>query len=397
MRVNPLLLGTFALTLAFGAWTLRQRDPDGRSALFFNQAEAAAPGEVRSYSSEAGDFSVQVAVDGLELPWDLVFLGDKEILITEKPGRLTRINLETGTRTLVQGTPQVALYGQGGLFAVALHPAFASNGLLYLSYAAKTQTRRYTTRLMRARLVGNELVDQKLLFSAAPELDARQHFGGALLFDQRGFLYLSVGDRGQRDQAQNLGSQLGKIFRFKDDGSVPDDNPFRNVPGALPEIYSYGHRNPQGMSLDPATGQIWAVEHGPQGGDELNRILPGRNYGWPVITYGQEYGGGWIGKTQREGMEQPVHWYVPSIATGGMAFYDSETFPGWKGSVFIAALKGEHLNRVQLRNGKFVSEERLLKGLLRVRSVKVSPSGELWVIGDNGVVLRVFIEPYLNG
>lgn len=394
MRVHPLLLAVFVLTLIFGGWWLRPWS-EGPRTLFFNEANAAATG-AGLYTDGTDGYAVEVAVRDLQLPWDLAFISESDLLVTEKPGRLWRIDLATGRRTPVSGLPEVAVVGQGGLHAVTLHPKFASNGLLYLSYAAPSG-KGYTTRLMRARLDGQALREQQVLFSALAETRAGHHFGGALIFDQQGYLYLAIGDRGDRDEAQNLSVHKGKILRLKDDGSVPDDNPFRGVAGALPEIWSYGHRNPQGLGLDPATGALWETEHGPRGGDEINLIRPGRNYGWPVITYGKEYVGGSIGEgAAKEGMEQPVHWYVPSIATGGMSYYGSDYFPRWKDSVFVAALKDQHLNRVQMRDGKFVKEERLLHDHgLRMRSVKLSPRGELWVVCDDGVLLRLF-NPNFN-
>ncbi|MGQ0698234.1 MAG: PQQ-dependent sugar dehydrogenase [Panacagrimonas sp.] len=350
--------------------------------LVLNESQAAS-------AEGSGEFSVEVAVKDLTLPWDLAFISDDEILVTEKAGRLLRINLRTGKRSEVSGMPTVTVAGQGGLHAVTLHPAFASNGLIYLSHAVKSGS-GVTTQFVRARLDGNALKDLTVLLKAVAETRSGNHFGGAMAFDAKGFLYLSVGDRGERDEAQNLANHHGKILRLKDDGSVPADNPFVNTPGARPEIYSYGHRNPQGMSLDAGTGQLWAVEHGPRGGDEVNRILPGRNYGWPVITYGKEYVGGSIGEgTAKPGMEQPVHHYVPSIATAGMAYYQGDLFPQWKDSIFIAALRGT-LSRVQLKDGRFVLEQRLLEDRkLRLRAVRVSPRGELWVVADEGVILRV--------
>ena len=388
MRIRPWLLVTFFVLLGFASWYLRPWAEDG-GRLFISDAVAETEGS-RTYGSSGDSFAAEVVVSGLKRPWDVAFLSDEEILVTEKSGRLLRVNLETGAKVAIAGMPKTVVHGQGGLHAVVLHPKFEANQWLYLSHAVEVPGKQYTTRLTRARLVGDTLVDLRTLVTAKAESSAGQHFGGAILFDTEGFLFLSVGDRGSRDLAQDLGRHNGKILRLRDDGSVPQDNPLLKVPGALPEIYSYGHRNPQGMSLDPATGQVWAVEHGPQGGDEINRILPGRNYGWPVITYGEEYGGGRIGDASREGMEQPVHYYVPSIATGGMAFYTSALFPAWQGSVFVTALRGQHLNRVTIQNGKSVGEQRLLSDWnLRMRSVRVSPSGELWVVADNGVILRV--------
>lgn len=357
---------------------------DGVRRLVLGSAQAAAQG-----LSDTDQFAVEIAVKNLVAPSDLAFISEDEILVTEKAGRLWRVNLADGSRTAVTGIPSVTVAGQGGLLAVILHPAFASNGLIYLSHAIRGEG-GVTTQFVRARLEGATLKDQTVIIRTAAESRSGDHFGGAMAFDAQGYLFMSVGDRGDRRKAQKLSVHNGKILRLKDDGSVPPDNPFANTPDALPEIYSYGHRNPQGMGLDPGSGQLWAVEHGPRGGDEINRILPGRNYGWPVITYGEEYFGGKIGVgVAKSGMEQPVHYYVPSIATCGMTYYRHALFPQWKDSIFIAALSG-HLNRVQLKDGRFEREERFLEdGGLRLRSVRVSPRGELWVIAEEGMILRL--------
>ena len=386
MKFRPVLTIEILIAIGFAAWYFK---PWQDRSIGFNEAVAAQGVQARYVEGEQG-FRVDEVVRGLELPWDMAFLSNAEILVTEKGGRLLRVDLASGRKTAISGVPESLIVGQGGLHAVVLHPEFANNQLVYLSYAAQTGKDRYTTRLSRGRLDGDALKDVQLLISTQAETGKGQHFGGAILFDREGYLYLSIGDRGDRADAQNLGRHNGKLLRLKDDGSVPADNPFVNTPGALPEIWSYGHRNPQGLGLDPS-GQVWAVEHGPRGGDELNLIQRGKNYGWPVITYGKEYVGGSIGEgTAKEGMEQPVHYYVPSIATGGMSYYSGAAFPQWKDSVFITSLKDNHLNRVQLREGRFVSEERLLRDReLRLRSVRVSPAGEIWVVSDNGVILRL--------
>lgn len=358
------------------------------------QAEAALPANLVLVSDRDAGLFVDVVAQGFKLPWDLAFLSETELLVTEKAGALWRMNLATGERAAVTGLPAVKVQGQGGLHAVILHPKFAENGWIYLSYAAAmADGSGANTQVTRAKLSGTQLSEPKLLFAARAPARRGQHFGGAMVFDREGYLFISVGDRGERDDAQKLSTHNGKILRLHDDGRVPADNPYVKTPGALPEIWSHGHRNPQGLALDAATGRIWESEHGPQGGDEINLIQRGRNYGWPVITYGREYGTGFkIGEGKaRADVEPPVHWYVPSIATGGIAFYDGAVmFPEWKNSVFVAALRG-HLNRVQLdEQGRFVKEERLLGGRnLRIRGVRVSPSGALWVVTDDGVILRL--------
>lgn len=373
------VLAGAGLGIAVLGW---QAGPDGLRRLVLGSSQAAS-------LSGTDQFDVDIAVKDLIAPWDLAFISDEEILVTEKAGRLWRVSLMNGSRTAVTGVPAVTVAGQGGLLAVILHPAFDRNGLIYLSLAVRGDN-GVTTQFVRARLTENTLQDPTVLVTATAASRSGDHFGGAMAFDAQGYLFMSVGDRGDRRAAQKLSVHNGKILRLKDDGSVPPDNPFIDTPDARPEIYSFGHRNPQGMGLDSASGHLWAVEHGPRGGDEINRILPGRNYGWPVITYGEEYFGGKIGVgVAKVGMEQPVHYYVPSIATGGMAYYQHALFPQWKDSIFIAALSG-HLNRVQLKDGRFLREERFLEdGGLRLRSVRVSPRGELWVIADEGLIVRL--------
>lgn len=389
MHKRTLLLTVLGLVVAGAGLWVYSSWPMERKRFFINESIAASVEDLHATPQAAG-FVVETVAKGLELPWDLAFLGEGEILVTEKAGRLWRIDPVSGKRTAISGLPAVTVQGQGGLHAVVLHPDFTRNGLIYLSYADKSPEGGVTTHVSRARLDGDRLSDLQLLLRARAETGRGQHFGGAMAFDERGFLFVSIGDRGERDDAQNLKRHNGKILRLTDDGRVPEDNPFVGRDDALPEIWSYGHRNPQGMDFDRATGTLWAVEHGPRGGDEVNRIERGVNYGWPVITYGKEYVGGSIGEgTAKAGMAQPVHYYVPSIATAGMAYYGAGLYPQWKDSLFVAALRG-HLNRVQLKDGAFVAEERFLADLgLRVRAVRVSPSGEIWVVADDGVILRL--------
>jgi aldose sugar dehydrogenase len=391
MRAPPYLLLLLAVVVGAGVWVWQPWEPSRKR--FFGvvaQAEAAPPEGVAFVSNRDAGIAVDVVAKDFTLPWDVAFLGESEILVTEKAGKLWRVNLANGERAEIAGMPDVKVQGQGGLHAVVLHPKFGDNGLIYLSYAAADGSGA-NTNFLRAKLDGNRLTEPKLLLAAKAPAKRGQHFGGAMVFDREGFLFLSVGDRGERDDAQKLSTHNGKILRLHDDGTVPKDNPFVGAPGALPEIWSYGHRNPQGLTLDPASGKIWEAEHGPQGGDEVNVIERGRNYGWPVITYGREYGTGIkIGEgTERADVAPPVHHYIPSIATGGVAYYAGEAFPQWKDSVFVAALRG-HLNRVQIKDGAFAKEERLLADQnLRVRSVRVSPQGELFVVADDGVIVRV--------
>jgi len=345
----------------------------------------------RAYVAESERLTLVPIVEDLEFPWDLAFPSGSVALVTEKPGRLSRVDLATGVRTPIGGVPDVAFVGQGGLLGVELDPAFASNALVYLSYSVASAGETYTTRLCRARLAGDTLVELEVLLTAEPAVRGTNHFGGALEFDREGALVLAVGERMLRQYAQDLGSHLGKILRLRPDGSAPPDNPFVGTPGARPEIFSWGHRNPQGLALHPATGELWASEHGPRGGDEINVIRAGRNYGWPVISHGEEYEGGRVGVgTHQDGLEQPVHFYVPSIATAGIGFYTGGALPSWRGNLFVAGLRGTQLDRLVLEGERVTHVEPLFRELWqRVRAVRESPAGELYVLTENGVLFRV--------
>ena len=331
-------------------------------------------------------------VEGLDHPWSLAFLPDGRMLVTERPGRLNLIGPHF-KRTQIEGVPRVYASGQGGLLEVALHPRFADNGLIYLSYAGPGEGGA-STELARAKLEGNRLVELRVLFVEEPKTTGGLHFGGRIVFDRAGFLYLTLGERGQMQRAQVPGNHHGSVIRLRDDGTVPPDNPYVGKPGWRPEKYDLGHRNMQGAALHPQTGQLWTHEHGPQGGDEINIIHPGTNYGWPVITYGVNYGTGTkIGEgTHKEGMAQPLYYWVPSIAPSGMAFYTGERFPQWKGNLFVGALRDQMLVRLELDGDKVVKEERLLKGVLgRIRDVRNGPDGYLYLLTDEnpGVLARL--------
>lgn len=345
------------------------------------------------FESDLHDFRVVTVVEGLEYPWGLVFLPDGDILVTELSGRLRVVRDGALDPEPVTGLPNIAEQGQGGLLDVALHPAFQQNRLLYLSYAASGKD-GYGTEVARGRYEDGRLEDVEVIFRAQPKEQGGRHFGSRLVFDNQGHLYVTLGDRGDRPNGQDLSTHTGSVIRIHDDGSVPRDNPF--VDGERPEIFSYGHRNVQGADLHPRTGILWTHEHGPQGGDELNIVRSGRNYGWPVITYGANYGTGTkIGEgTEKSGMEQPVWYWVPSIAPSGMTFYTGDRFPKWRNSVFIGALKFELLARLELEGERVVSEERLLEhNFGRIRAVTEGPDGYLYLLTDesNGRLLR--LEP----
>ena len=331
---------------------------------------------------------------GFVHPWGMAFLPDGRMLVTERPGRLRIVTASGQISKPVSGLPEIAAIGQGGLLDVALHPDFKTNALIYFSFAEPGPGGQGTA-VARARLEGLSLLDVTIIFRQQPKLSGGFHFGSRLVFARDGTLYISMGDRGRMGQAQNRRNHQGTIARVNDDGSIPRDNPFIDHPDALPEIYTYGNRNVQGMALNPWTGIVWAQEHGPKGGDEVNILKAGANYGWPVITYGIDYDGSIISDlTHKKNMEQPVLHWTPSIAPSGMAFYDGKRFPQWRGDLFVGALKDRHLRRIDLDGDKVVGQEILLEELgERIRDVRAGPDGYLWVLTDapNGRLIR--IEP----
>lgn len=361
----------------------------------FSLQRPAPSGEEKTIASQEHSFRVVTLVTGLEHPWSLAFLPDGRILVSERPGRLRVIKDGKLEPQPVSGLPEIVAAGQGGLLDVVLHPRFAENGLIYLAYAARGEG-GIGTEVARGRLVENRLDDVKILFSMEPKTDNRRHFGSRLVFDRQGMLYITLGDRGEMERAQRPGDHAGSVIRLHDDGRIPADNPFVGKQGWKPEKYTLGNRNIQGAVLHPRTGELWTHEHGPQGGDEINIIKAGRNYGWPVITYGVNYVTGTrIGEgTHQEGMEQPLYHWTPSIAPSGMAFYTGEKFPRWRGDLFVGALRDQMLVRLRLDGEKVVHEERLLQGVLgRIRDVRQGPDGFLYLLTDerNGVLVR--LEP----
>jgi glucose/arabinose dehydrogenase len=346
--------------------------------------------------SEAHDFRVVRLVEGLEHPWGLAFLPDGRMLVTERPGRLRVIGRDGKLDPqAISGLPQITVHGQGGLLDVALHPRFAENNLVYLSYAARGEG-GVGTEVARGRLAGSRLEDVLVVFRQQPKGSSGNHFGSRLVFDREGFLYITLGDRGEKERAQKSDDHAGSVIRLHDDGRVPKDNPFVGKSGWKPEKYTLGNRNIQGAALHPRSGLLWTHEHGPQGGDEINVIRAGVNYGWPVITYGVNYGFGTkIGEgTHKPGMAQPLHYWVPSIAPSGMAFYTGDRFPRWRGDLFVGALRDQMLVRLKLDGEKVIAEERMLKGTLgRIRDVRNGPDGLIYLLTDDprGVLAR--LEP----
>nr|HMQ45605.1 PQQ-dependent sugar dehydrogenase [Mariniflexile sp.] len=329
-----------------------------------------AESEVKAENPEAINYTTELVVADINIPWGMAFLPDGSMLITEKAGDL--IHFKNGKKTLIEGVPEIYVRGQGGLMGIKLHPDYETNGWIYLAYAsAEGEGEGGNTAIMRAKLNGNQLVEKQQLYKASPNSKKGQHFGSRIEFDNEGYLYFSIGDRGEGSlNAQDITRDGGKIYRLHDDGRIPEDNPFVNVPNAKKAIYCYGNRNPQGLIINPDTGDIWEHEHGPKGGDEINIIQKGKNYGWQVISYGINYDGtSFTDITEKEGMEQPVFYWVPSIAPSGFAFVTSNKYPDWKGNMLVGALKFEYLERLVLNNGKVVKREKLLEKVGRVRDV----------------------------
>ena len=351
--------------------------------------------ESQVFDTQRERFRVNTLVRGLEHPWSLAFLPGGDMLITERPGRLLRVDGETRQATTVRGLPAIAAIGQGGLLDVTLHPEFASNRLIYISFSGADDNGA-GTEVARGRLVGDTLENVEVIFRALPKSQGGRHFGSRLLFDANGYLLITLGERGDRPRAQDIGDHAGSVIRVNDDGSVPADNPFVANADANPEIFTYGNRNVQGIALDAASGRVWAHEHGPQGGDEVNVLVSGRNYGWPVITYGRNYViGTAIGEgTHKDGMQQPRHYWTPSIAPSGMTLYTGDKFPAWRGNLFVGALKFRLLVRLELRGDTIIHEERMLEDVLgRIRDVRTGPDGYIYLLTDqaDGVLAR--LEP----
>ena len=355
-----------------------------------------SPAGAQTIKTEEHAIRVVKVAEGLEHPWGLAFLPDSRMLITERPGRLRVVGKDGKLESLpVSGLPQVTATGQGGLLDVALHPRYTENHLIYLSYSARGEG-GVGTEVARGRLAGSRLEDVQVIFRQLPKSGGGRHFGSRLVFDRQGYLYITLGDRGEQDRAQKSDDHAGSVIRLHDDGRVPQDNPFVGKPGWKPEKYTLGNRNMQGAALHPQTGALWTHEHGPQGGDEVNVIRAGVNYGWPVITYGVNYGiGTKIGEgAHKPGMAQPLHYWVPSIAPSGMAFYTGDRFPRWRGDLFVGALRDQMLVRLKLDGEKVVKEERMLKDTLgRIRDVRNGPDGYIYILTDaaSGVLAR--LEP----
>ena len=394
MRLSHLII--LAVTIA-GSVQAQQR-----TAVVLTEAELQLPSQSKLLlrpETKTQAFQVRELLSGLEHPWSMAWLPNGEMLITEREGRLRRVSKDFRLDPRpIEGLPKnIEVDGQGGLFDVAVHPGFIRNGWVYLSFSEGQLGGRLSssgTALVRAKLDGHRLIEMETLFSMQPKSRGGRHFGGRIVFDRDGFLYLTLGDRGDEDRAQKDNDHAGSVIRLHDDGRIPSSNPFVGNGSVPPEVFGRGNRNIQGAAVHPATGEIWTHEHGPQGGDEINIIRAGRNYGWPTITYGVNYVTGTkIGEgIQKAGMVQPIHIWVPSIAPSGMAFYTGNRYPGWSNSLFVGGLRSQALIRLEHQDNRIVAEERLMVGQHgRIRDVRVGPDGLIYLLTDdnNGKLLRL--------
>ena len=371
----------------------------GLGALVGLLAAGTLLGQEPVFHGEDHAYRVVTVADGLQNPWGMQFLPGGDILLTERPGRVRLIRDGALLPDPVADLPEIGAGGQGGLLDILLHPDFGTNRFVYLSYAKLRADGERTTAVARGSWDGNRITGIREIFAAEAWSDRGAHFGGRMVIDADGYLFLALGDRGYMDESQNLRNHIGTILRLHDDGRVPSDNPFVGREDALPEIWTYGNRNGPGLAIHPETGEIWQNEHGPRGGDEINLVRPGLNYGWPVISYGINYDGSVLTEhTHMEGMEQPVHHWTPSIATSGKAFYTGDAFPAWRGSMLVGGLAGTQIARVTLNGHTYVGEETLLRDYgERIRDVRDGPDGFIYALTENragepaGKVIR--LEP----
>lgn len=346
--------------------------------------------------TERHTLSLETISEGLNHPWGIAFLPSGDMLVTERSGTLNIIT-QDGNKTPIQGTPEVVAKSQGGLLDVNIDPNYADNGWVYISYSEPDPDggKGNSTAVMRGKIDGDKWTEGEVIFRQAPKYESNAHFGSRLVFSPEGHLFITLGDRYSRmEDAQTLDNHHGKVIRIWPDGSIPEDNPFVGQTNALEEIWSYGHRNVQGAAIHPDTGELWTIEHGPQGGDEVNIPKAGKNYGWPTITYGEDYGGGEIGiGTHKEGMEQPFYYWLPSIATAGSIFYTGDKFPKWKGDLLVTALRGQTIARLDLEEGRVLHEERMLEDAtsFRIRDIEQGPEGFLYILtdADSGQLIKL--------
>jgi glucose/arabinose dehydrogenase len=344
----------------------------------------------KELSVAARNYNIKTVVDNLSNPWGMTWLPDGSMLITEKKGEL--IHFKNGSKTKIENVPEVYNHGQGGLLDIELHPNYLENGWIYITYASSEGSKKGgNTVIVRCKLKDNSLVHIEKLYKAEPNTTSSQHFGSRIEFDNQGFLYFSIGERGERDvNPQDITRDGGKIYRLNDDGSIPNDNPLLNNSSAKKAIFSYGHRNPQGMAKHPITGAIWIHEHGPKGGDEVNILEKGANYGWPIISYGVNYSGStFTEETKRPNMLQPIHFWTPSIAPCGMAFVTSDLYPDWKGHLLVGSLKFNYLELLRLDGNKVIGREKIAEDVGRVRNVKIGSDGYIYIAIEGQGIVKV--------
>ena len=358
--------------------------------VFLTACAQQKPNDEIALQVEKRDYTVETVVSNLSNPWGMTWLPDGSMLINEKRGEI--IHFKNGTKTQIKNVPEVYNRGQGGLLDIELHPNYEENGWIYITHAStEGGGSGGNTKLIRAKLQGDALTQIESLYKASPNSTRGQHFGSRIEFDNDGYLYFSIGDRGNRDvNPQDITRDNGKIYRLNDDGSIPEDNPFVNDSKAKHAIYSYGHRNPQGVTKHPETGKIWVHEHGPKGGDEINVVKKGANFGWPVITYGLNYSGTRItDQTSRSGMEQPVYQWTPSIAPCGMDFVTGNRYPEWKGHLLVGSLKFNYVELVKLDGEKVIGREKIAEDVGRVRNVKMGPDDYIYIAVEGHGIVKI--------
>src|SRR6056297_303248 len=391
MKIHNLLLPI--LLFIFGAaacssetQSAGQQSEDMPDTMYF--ADPGEPADV--IDTEEHSIFVEDVVEGLGVPWGVAFLPNGNVLITEREGPVRIVEGGILREDPIANAPEVVVRNQGGMLDVTLHPNYEDNGWIYLSFAKPGPANGTVTSLERMRLEGYEFVDREEIYTGNEFTERGHHFGGRIAFDDDGHLYFTIGDRGEQDKSQDLTLSNGNVFRLNDDGSIPEDNPFVGQDG-LDEIYSYGHRNIQGMAVHPETGEIWTNEHGARGGDELNNPKAGNNYGWPEITHGVNYDGSPITPdTARAGMEQPVYHWTPSIAPSGMAFVAGDRYPNWTGDILNGALKFQLISRIEIEDGEYAHEERILEGIGRIRDVEMGPDGYIYFTNETeGTLSRI--------
>ena len=359
------------------------------SLVFINCQGQPKPNEI-PIKEEIKNYTFETVASGIQIPWGMTWLPDGSMLVTEKSGIL--YHLKNGTKTEIKNVPKVYNRGQGGLLDIVLHPDYAKNGWIYITYASSEgEGEGGHTKLIRAKLLDGSLTSIESLYKASPNTTKGQHFGSRIVFDKEGYLYFSVGERGNHfENPQDIKRDGGKIYRLNDDGSIPKDNPFVGQAGAKEAIYSYGHRNPQGMAINPATGKIWVHEHGPQGGDEINIIKKGANYGWPIVTYGIDYNGSSISnQTEKPGIENPIYYWLPSIAPSGMIFVTSDRYPDWKGHLLVGALKFQYLELVNLKGNEIIGRQKIATDIGRLRNIAQGPDGYIYIAVEGKGILKI--------